>query len=493
MSNLQIKELLKNYKKQNFNLPRHAGMSPEESRAENIRRFKENNPEIFKWFFETIDGSHSDNLLQSDLGSETFTTMLRFTDLIPGTRFKIVFSKDGEFSSDKSQIIHIGATGNYFADDLEPIYGIYLIKDEQNTSYSPISLNGGIAYQYSVPVRNSFDSIESIETDIGRYAQFVGTIDNLVEYLECTREQVTKISMSRYVKRPVEYLFYKGSDLSTYTEDLYVDSYDATGNYKELQTPYKDNLYWDTNYSGTFDDKEGREYSPFSIYVLRNSYVTVDGVKQNILQHIRRFLETTGETHTHVADHMFEKYYIDRYIAAQTAEDMLTERMALAARIAASQDEIEKAALNAALAAEPIYVADPIAGKVYKAGENYVYDPAIYYNNEQIDLREIQRYDLDNLEPTESKIVIGNGVYGEIYYQEVTMNYSFETVDDNLRTAKNIYEEYLANLKTKRANGSDVTRKELDELDNDYKIYNDILADTIKNWITRESDLELEE
>ena len=190
---------------------------------------------------------------------------------------------------------------------------------------------------------------------------------------------------------------------------------------------------------------------------------------------------------------MFEKYYIDRYIAAQTAEDMLTERMALAARIAASQDEIEKAALNAALAAEPIYVADPIAGKVYKAGENYIYDTAIYYNNEQIDLREIQRYDLDNLEPTESKIVVGNGVYGEIYYQEVTMNYSFETVDDNLRTAKNIYEEYLANLKTKRANGSDVTRKELDELDNDYKIYNDILADTIKNWITRESDLELEE
>jgi len=140
------------------------------------------------------------------------------------------------------------------------------------------------------------------------------------------------------------------------------------------------------------------EYSPFSIYVLRNSYVIANGEKQNIINHIRHSAEETGEDHTHVVNHMFEKYYIDRYINAQTAEDMLTERMALAARIAASTDEEEKQILQDALAASPLYVLDPIAGKMYKAGENYIYDPTIVYNNEPIDLREIQRYDLDNLD-----------------------------------------------------------------------------------------------
>ncbi len=223
------------------------------------------------------------------------------------------------------------------------------------------------------------------------------------------------------------------------------------------------------------------EYSPFSIYVLRNSYVTANGEKQNILNHIRHSIEETGETHTHVANHMFEKYYIDRYINAQTAEDMLTERMSLAARIASSTDEEEKAILEDALSASPVYVLDPIAGKMYKAGENYIYDPTIVYNNEPIDLREIQRYDLDNLEPIETKISVGNGVYGDIFYQRVTMNYSFEETDDNLFTVKNTYYNELTRLENLRKEGQDPSRAELERLDSYYDSYNKVLAETIKN------------
>lgn len=223
------------------------------------------------------------------------------------------------------------------------------------------------------------------------------------------------------------------------------------------------------------------EYSPFSIYVLRNSYVTANGEKQNIINHIRHSAEKTGEDHTHAINHMFEKYYIDRYINAQTAEDMLTERMALAARIAASTNEEEKQILQDALAASPLYVLDPIAGKMYKAGENYTYDPTIVYNNEPIDLREIQRYDLDNLEPTESKIAVGNGVYGDIFYQNVTMNYSFEETDSNLKTVKDAYYNELARLQSLRKEGLDPTRADLEQLDSYYKSYNDVLAITIKN------------
>ena len=484
-TNIKVKELLKNYPRQNF------GKS--EVRQRNIDIFMSEHPELFQWFFNEPGGNHSKNLLESDLETIS-TTILRFTDLIPGTKIRLVFSATGEFYQE-GYVLHrdyedivIGATGNYYADDINPVYGIYFIKSATNTSEYPSSPDGTVAYQYQVPIRNSFDSIKSIETDIGSYAQLVGNIPNLVEHLDCTKEQVTKIAISRYFKRPVGYLFYKGKDLAGFVEDIYEPEY--TNNYHDLVPVYKNNLYWDTNYEGTFDEKENMEHSPFAIYVLRNSYVTADGVSQDILRHIKRFLAETGETHTHNAEHMFEKYYIDRYMYAQTAEDMLTERMSLAARIAAAKDDVEKAALTEALQANPLYVLDPVVGKVYKAGENYTYDPAIYYNNEQIDLREIQRYDLNSLEPTETTITVGNGVYCDVFYQKVVMNYNFEDSEDNLSTIKNKYESTLAALKVKRAKGLDPLRSELDELDQYYSQYNEVLSATIKSWVTRETDLE---
>ena len=461
----------------------------------------------------------TNNLLQSDLGEgETYTTVLSFTDLMPGSKIRLVFARDGEFEQtnpDAYKDIIIGATGNYYADDTEPIYGIYMIqkntsiestKESRNQNLNnlisgageyvpkiqPNSLDGSITYQYSVPVRNSFNSIVSIETDIGSNKQFVGPVEDLVTALNCAKEQATRITMSRYFKRPVEYLFYKGQDLNDFDENLYLEGYNAN-NYRDLVPAYSDKLFWDTNYTGTFDEKEHMEYSPFSIYVLRNSYATVNGVKQDILAHIEHSLEKTDETHTHIADHMFEKYYIDRYIYAQTAEDMLTERMALVARIAASKDEVEKMAIQEALAANPLYVLDSIAGKVYKAGENYIYDPVIYYNNEQIDLREIQRYDLNNLEPTETKLKVGNGVYCDVFYQKVTMNYSFEDTDETLHAAKTTYYNELNRLTEKRNSGQDPQKSELDILNTYYDNYNRLLAETIESWVTRETDLELGE
>lgn len=580
MKDNEIKELIKNYPQQNFNIskvdPKHPlstsnplyremynvylnngvrtdlidekiennfiGLTDFQYRAKAIAIFKFLHPDLFEWFFpnsEDIQYSgdrtqtrwYSNNLLTSDLGQGfTSTDILKFTELMPGTMIRIVFAKDGEYNQsneDNYKDIVIGATGNYYADNIEPVYGIYLMQSKNRKDIIMSNLNnnlyldfnsesllnledagnsvvlndkipilqpnnneGMIFYQYKVPIRNSFDSIADIEIDIGANKQFVGPVEDLVAFLDCTKEQVTKISMSRYFKRPVEYLFYQGQDLINFSENVFTSGY--INNFKSLVPAYEGKLYWDTNYTGTFDEKEHREYSPFSIYVLRNSYVTANGEKQNIINHIKHSIEETGETHTHVANHMFEKYYIDRYINAQTAEDMLTERMALVARIAASTDEEEKQILQDALVANPLYVLDPIAGKMYKAGENYTYNPTIVYNNEPIDLREIQRYDLDNLEPTESKIFVGNGVYGDVFYQKVTMKYSFEETDDNLLTIKNTYYNELARLKNLRKEGKDPSRAELEKLDEYYNNYNSILAETIKNWTTRETDLEEE-
>ena len=581
MNDLEIKELIKSYPQQDFNKSKidsqhplalsnplyremyvvylNNGIQPEDIdskiesnfigltdsgyRAKAIAIFKYLHPELFGWFFpnsEEIKSNenntsvkrwYSNNLLTSDLGQGfTFTDILKFSELIPGTMIRLVFAKDGKYEQENKknyQDIIIGSTGNYYADEINPVYGIYFMQDKDLEHRITIELNqpiftefnsetllhlknpenvitldnkipilrpnstgGTISYQYKVPIRNSFDSISSIKTGIGANRQFVGPIEDLVDSINCTKEQVTKISMSRYFKRPVEYLFYQGQDLTNFSENAFIPGY--INNFKSLISSYEGKLYWDTNYTGTFDEKEHMEYSPFSIYVLKNSYVTANGEKQNILNHIKHSIEETGETHTHVANHMFEKYYVDRYINAQTAEDMLTERMSLAARIASSTDEEEKAILEEALSSNPVYVLDPIAGKVFKAGENYIYNPTIKYNNEPIDLKEIQRYDLDNLEPTVTKIAVGNGVYGDIFYQKVTMNYSFEETDDNLSVIKNIYYDELARLESLRKEGQDPTRAELEVLDSYYDSYNKVLAETIKNWTTRETDLEEE-
>lgn len=532
MKDSEIKELIKNYPQQNFNKSLEDKQHPLDinnplykelydkfkaadpnledyqldERIENlfigldefkfrdkaILIFKYLHPDLFKWFLpnkNNNDEYYSDNLLESDLAEgEIFITELRLTELLPGTKLRIVFNQNGKYQQsnpDDYQDIIIGATGNYYADNIRPIYGIYAvqsittnIKISDNEAvesiiftndYKPIIQpsggGGSVMYQYNVPARNKFDSIKSIETDIGCYKQFIGNIDDLVKDLEYTREQVTKISMSRYFKRPVEYLFYKGTNLNT--------------------------LYWDTEYKEIYDYEEHMEYSPFSIYVLRDSNITIGAQKQSILNHIKWAIPE-GEERQHKADHMFEKYYIDRYINAKTAEDMLTERMALIARIAASDDTEEQVILQRAMTTDPLNVLDPMAGNRYVVGVNYDYNPTITYNNEPIDLREILRYDLDNLEPTETKISVGNGVYGDVFYQRVIMNYTFEEVMEDLKSAKETYETLLHTLENLRKNGNDPSKAQLDLLETYYKNYNNVLAKAINNWVTRKSDLELE-
>ena len=103
-----------------------------------------------------------------------------------------------------------------------------------------------------------------------------------------------------------------------------------------------------------FDDQESLQYSPFSLYVLRNQYITtLDGVRQNIFNHLPTSLPI--EEKTHVVNHAFERYYIDRYINAQTPEEMLEERTLLAQQLAADGNNEETAAVDAATA---LYVLD---------------------------------------------------------------------------------------------------------------------------------------
>ena len=152
--------------------------------------------------------NYSQNLLQSDL-DQPYTTSLRFIDFMPGTKIRIVFALDADPNSTDSLDLMIGATGNYYADDIKPVYGIYLVKDPNlpEDQLNPTSLEGSIHYEYKVPARSKFEAINDITTDVGSNAQFVGTVDNLIDSLTTIREEPTKICMSDYKKRPVEFLY----------------------------------------------------------------------------------------------------------------------------------------------------------------------------------------------------------------------------------------------------------------------------------------------
>lgn len=453
---------------------------------EDVQNFIKNNPNFFKKFYP--NGVFSENLLKSDLAGVS-TSTLRFTDLVPGTRIRLVFAENGLPDQDESlyEDIIIGATGNYYADDISPVYGIYFIKDPTSTSDFPPSLNGSISYQYKVPARNKFDIISNTKMSVGEYEQFIGDIDDLVSHLDNTREKVTKIAMSRFFKRPVEYLYYK-DDIDAQV------TFEPTeyANGAALDAALQDILYWDNSFLDDFKYSEHKQYSPFSIYVLRSSIIDVNGTKENILGHIFQDLskeypeEDSTELH-HRADHMFEKYYIDRYMYAQTAEDMLIERMALIARIDAiakkeeeektEEDRVEETALTDALSANPVYVLDPMAKQLFAVGVNgYKYNSSISYNGEPIDLKEILRYDIDNVMPEDTKISIGNGVYGDVFYHNVVTEYSIEKINLGLKAIKKAWEDDYNNLTV------DSTEEDLAENARKYRIYNEKLAAALDEW-----------
>ena len=154
-------------------------------------------------------------------------------------------------------------------------------------------------------------------------------------------------------------------------------------------------------------------YSPFGLYVIRNR---IDASSVPVAE-------------------IMKKYYIDRIYSAMTAQDALTEMTLAWQRASAITDEEEKAQLQDILD-DTMYVLDAWTGDLYKVGSDFQYKPSITYNGEEIDLREILRYNIDGVAGDSTKLAVGNGAYGEVYYQKVTTSYQVEEIDSNLQKLK---------------------------------------------------------
>jgi hypothetical protein len=149
-------------------------------------------------------------------------------DLLPGTAVVFVFDESGGRSvqkdtniitwspdnitdgSKKVEVI-IGSTGNYFADDVGTIYGIYL-HNTDNVNFYP-SNNIHLNYAVEGSVNTTFSLIKDIESSDNNLTQFVGAEDYyLIKNNSSYKDSIPYVNFVNFYKRPVEYLYYKVDD-----------------------------------------------------------------------------------------------------------------------------------------------------------------------------------------------------------------------------------------------------------------------------------------
>lgn len=107
---------------------------------------------------------------------------VRFNDMIPGDKFKIVSMKGDE------QIVQIGVTGSYYIDLGVEIAGIEL--DENN------SMNGSMTYSYYSIQSNIFDKIDNVSVREVPTRQFIGEHD-IIKEITCVKD-----ANNNWVKNP---------------------------------------------------------------------------------------------------------------------------------------------------------------------------------------------------------------------------------------------------------------------------------------------------
>lgn len=403
------------------------------------------------------------------------TTTLRFRDLLPGTIIRLDFSP--ALNTKDSQDIVIGSTGSYYADGIRPVYHIRIKNIGYGADNRYLSTAGVIGYQYEATTPNSFEAITRVIPDIGAYAQIVGQCNDVVSEVGTFKDEVTQICMSNWRKRPVEYLYTVQQKLDTELDNIFTDPESAKGD-RHLAIP-ENALSWDLDFSPDewFKDPDSMKYSPFSLYVIQD--VT------EIKAHAPKWGTESKATNDHPdsTQHLFEKYYIDKVFNAQTAEELLTAYTLAYKTMNTITDNKEKAQIKEYLDAHQFYVLDAWSGKLKKVGSEFLYDPSIEYNGENLDLREIEHYSLDGLEPTDTKLTIGNGVYGELFYQKVTKSYVYENSLSTVELDRAAIKTEEENNEKYRGSGYSIYKNAVITYDKDYKAHCEDTEKRSEDWL----------
>lgn len=379
---------------------------------------------------------HSNNLFFADRKG-AFTTSIRLFDLKPGTKVQLVFNQDGLFipgepiNRNNGLIITIGATGNYIADDITPIYGIYILGSADGINNVFMGTSPTISYMGEDNYRNEFNLMENIHTNIGVAKQLVGATEKpILQELQTLegidvskKEEVFYINQIDIFSRPIKYVYYEG-DISSFTPDenvwgTIVDDQDDE-NFGYFSQSRAD-LYLDYESNPTlFTHKNMMDFAPFAFYVVKG--LTIDD--NNVFDHQFKLDKNNHYISEldHDYQHILEKYFIDRLLMATTAEEELVNKSLAYAQLALEDNQEIREMLDA----EPLYVIDGWNGNVYKVGENFIYDPSFQYGDENISIAELEKYTLNSLDAKSLDVLLNNGVYANIYYQKTTTDYVLE-------------------------------------------------------------------
>lgn len=208
---------------------------------------------------------------------------VRFTDMIPGSFIYL----------DDEQIM-IGATGAFLAES-EKGFG-YVGTD------SRFLTQGMCTYGYKAKTITMFNLVDDLTLKDVPVRQFIGTRDlggviNIYDALSDLRTEITAISMLRFEKRPVEFLYidYDGEmPIEKYLADtrnlLYFDmdckqpvtDLSALNELATYQLRGKRSDYTHSNLVGEqyYVDRMGNLFSPYFDYYLDGYYLVNDGIRR---------------------------------------------------------------------------------------------------------------------------------------------------------------------------------------------------------------------
>ena len=446
---------------------------------------------------------HSQNLFSS-LNNNASTSVLRLFNLKPGTKVELVFKKTGEFINEEeikpteAIIVTIGATGNFIVDNITPIYGIYLIDENNGQDDYFLGSFPTISYAGRDNYKNEFNLIENIKTYIGQTRHFVGETNQdiftelhtlkvrskngEIDNIDISKkEQCFCIDKINLFKRPIKYVYYDGEQYNP----NYSDIWHWSDNEGFIGSETK--LFLDAETKKPFTYKNMMEYAPFALYVVKNLYIN----DQLLSDHKLKFNKNMNYLHEieHDYQHILEKYFIDKILMSQDAEEELLNTSLAYLELEKTPNE----EISQILDTNPLFVIDGWNKKVYRICSNsdgFIYNPTFIYNEEEISLLELEEYMLNGLKPDDSNLFLNNGIYANVYYQKTITAYTLEkTIPELYEKWKELYDP--GELFEQYFNMVSFTEKEklwnkTNGLGQKYAEYVQLLTEEINQYFTKE-------
>lgn len=389
-------------------------------------------------------------------------------DMLPGDKIRV----------DDEEIV-MGATGSYrVQNELNPFHKIEI---------STTITSGLLTYGYDAKTTDSFaQNIDEFIMDDVPCAQFIGNNyqqdvgENLLNSIQDIRTNILSINMLRVIKRPIIDGFVEVDETSeTPLTDLnlkildYINfGYKIATVYIEGQTYYiktsngyeavtlnseadfNENTYYyksgldieEDNFSFTtatgdeifvknYNDIYNRPYE-LPIYQLRAKRINK---KEQFTEYEILNLEGISERKIYYEydPYTFEQYYIDKHM------DKFYPYLG--------------------------FYFDPYQGKIFEVTDNLF---QFTINENIIEVKDIETWELKNVDPIPESIILNNGVYAELAYTKSTCIYSFENSNSklynkNLDKIKENFEEAMVIYLLSREgakNYSDITAELLNYL-----------------------------